>query len=119
MTEPEQIQTQATGSQLLRKDLAVISNVVLYLTFCVLAATGLALAFKLDHDGARLFGVMKRDWARVHTIAALSVLSLVVLHLWVNWPWIRPILARQRWTSAVVVLVGLVVLALALLAPVR
>ena len=119
MTEPDGNDTPQTASSRLRKDLAAISNAVLYLAFCVLAATGLAMTFRLDHDGATLLGVAKRDWASVHAIAALSVLSLVVLHLWVNWPWIRAILARQRWACAVVVLVGLVVLALALLEPVR
>jgi len=119
MREPESNDTPQTASSRLRKDLAVISNAVLYLAFCVLAATGQAMTFRLDHYGATLLGVARRDWASVHAIAALSVLSLVVLHLWVNWPWIRAILARQRWAFAVVVLVGLVVLALALLGPVR
>ena len=95
------------------------SNAVLYLAFCLLAATGLMMEFRLDDASASLLGVSKRDWARVHAIAALSVLSLVALHLWVNWPWLRSALARLRWRTLVIAVVGLAILAVALLAPVR
>jgi hypothetical protein len=96
-----------------------VSNAVLFVAFCLLAATGLAMAFRLDDGTATLLGVAKRDWATVHAIAALSVLSLVALHLWVNWPWLRSVLARLRWPTIVVALLGLAMLALALLAPVH
>jgi hypothetical protein len=91
----------------------------LYLVFCVLAATGLAMAFRLDDSGATLLGMAKRDWASVHAIAALSVLSLVVLHLWVNWAWLRSVFARLKWSTALIAVLGLAMLAIALLAPVR
>jgi hypothetical protein len=102
-----------------RKDLMVISNAVLYLAFCVLGATGLAMAFRLDDAGATLLGVAKREWARVHTVAALSVVSLVMLHLWVNWAWLRSQLVRAKWSTLVVAALGLAMLAIALLAPVH
>jgi Domain of unknown function (DUF4405) len=102
-----------------RNDIGPISNALLYLVFCVLAATGLAMTFRLDDRGSAILGLGKQDWARVHAIAALSVLSLVVLHLWVNWRWIRSILARLRWPTVLVALVGLAMLVLALAAPVR
>jgi hypothetical protein len=102
----------------LRNDLGPISNALLYLTFCVLAATGLAMTFRLDDGRAMMLGLAKQDWARVHAITALSVLSLVVLHLWLNWGWIRSVLARARWHTLVFALVGLAIIAVALLAPV-
>ncbi len=77
------------------------------------------MAFRLDDGSAILLGLAKRDWATVHAITALSVLSLVALHVWVNWPWIRSMLSRLRWPTVVVVLLGLAVLALALLVPVH
>ena len=49
------------------------------------------MAFRLDGE-AMMLGLGKQDWARIHAIAALNVLSLVVLHLWVNRRWIRSIL---------------------------
>ena len=102
-----------------RKDTAPFANGVLFLVFCLLAGTGLAMEFRLDDASATLLGVAKRDWARVHAITALSVLSLVAFHLWVNWPWLRSVLARLRWPTVVVVTVGLGMLATFLLAPVR
>jgi magnesium-transporting ATPase (P-type) len=103
----------------LRSDIGPVSNALLYLGFCLLAATGLAMTFRLDNQGSVMLGLGKQDWAGVHAITALSVLSLVALHLWVNWRWIRSTLARLRWPTVLVALVGLAMLALALAAPVR
>jgi len=103
----------------LRSELGPVSNALLYLAFCLLAATGLAMTFRLDDRGASMLGLGKQDWARVHAITALSVLSLVVLHLWVNWRWIRSTLARLRWPTVLVALAGLAMLAIALAAPVH
>ena len=102
-----------------RKDIIPFSNAVLYLVFCLLAGTGLAMEFRLDDASATLLGVAKRDWAKVHAITALSVLSLVAFHLWANWPWARSLLRRLRWPTVVVVSLGLTMLAVFLLAPVR
>jgi hypothetical protein len=94
-----------------------MSNALLFLAFCVLAATGLAMTFRLDDGAARLLGMGRQDWARVHALMALSFLSLVGLHLWVNWRWVRAMLARRRWPTVVVAIAGLAILAAALLAP--
>jgi hypothetical protein len=103
----------------IRKDIGPASNTALYLVFCLLAATGLAMAIRLDDGSAVLLGVTKHDWATVHAIAGLSLLSLVVLHVWVNWPWIRSMMARLRGPTVAVALLGLAMLALALFAPVH
>jgi len=100
-------------------DISPLSNALLYLAFCLLAATGLAMTFRLDDRGSVMLGLDKQDWARVHAVTALSVLSLVVLHLWVNWRWIRSMLSRLRWSTVLVALLGLGVLAIAMVAPVR
>ncbi len=76
------------------------------------------MTFRLD-GGAIMLGLGKQDWARIHAIAALSVLSLVVLHLWVNWRWIRSVLRYLRWPTVMVALLGLAMLAVALVAPVH
>jgi hypothetical protein len=102
-----------------RNDIVPFSNAVLFIVFCLLAGTGLALAFRLEDGGATLLGVTKRDWAKVHAITALSVLSLVVFHLWANWPWVRSTLARLRWQTVMVASLGLAVLTFFLVAPVR
>jgi hypothetical protein len=102
-----------------RTELVSFSNALLYLTFCLLAATGLAMEFRLDHNYAILLGVSKRDWAQVHALTAISFLSLTAVHLWVNWPWLRAVFKRLRWPTLVVATMGLMVLAAFLLAPTR
>jgi hypothetical protein len=102
-----------------RTELIPFSNALLYLVFCLLAATGLAMEFRLDDSNAILLGVAKRDWARVHALTAISFLSLTAIHLWVNWPWLRALLARLRWPTLVVTGAGMIILATFLLAPTR
>ena len=118
---PTQDQPTKPSSRAARaaKDVMGVSNAVLYLVFCLLAATGLIMEFRLDDAGARLLGVARRDWARVHALVALSVLSLVLLHLWVNWPWLRALLVRLRWRTLVIGILGMAMLVVALLAPVH
>ena len=102
-----------------RTELVPFSNALLYLVFCLLAASGLAMEFRLDDSNAVLLGVAKRDWARVHALTAISFLSLTTVHLWVNWPWLRALLTRLRWPTLVVTATGLVILATFLVAPTR
>lgn len=102
-----------------RIHLVPFSNALLYLVFCLLAATGLAMEFRFNDSNATLLGVAKRDWARVHALTALSFLSFTTVHLRVNWPWLRALLARLRWPTLVVTGAGLVILATFLLAPTR
>jgi hypothetical protein len=75
------------------------------------------MTFRFDDGADRLLGMGKQDWARVHALMALSFLSLVGLHLWVNWRWLSAILVRCRWPTIVVAIAGLATLATALLAP--
>jgi hypothetical protein len=102
-----------------RTEIVPFSNALLYLAFCVLAATGLAMEFRLDDSNAILLGVAKRDWARVHALTAISFLSLTAVHFGVNWPWLRALLVRLRWPTLVVTTAGLIILATFLLAPTR
>jgi hypothetical protein len=116
-TPPERPEptTRATAP---RTDLVPFSNALLYLAFCVLAGSGLALEFRLKYANATLLGIVRRDWVDFHRLVALSFLSLSAVHLWVNWPWLRATLARLRWPTLVVAALGLAVLATFLLAPV-
>lgn len=116
---PERAADPRRPASSLRNDLGPLSNALLYLAFCLLGATGLAMTFRLDEPGQVMLGLGKTDWARVHAITALAVLSLVLLHLWVNGRWICAMLARLRWRTVAVALVGLTMLAMALVSPVR
>ena len=116
----EEAPAEATSTSSPRRtELVPFTNALLYLVFCVLAATRLAMEFRLDDGNAILLGVTKRDWARVHALTAISFLSLTAVHLWINLPWLRALLARLRWPTLVVTTTGLVILATFLLAPTR
>ena len=98
--------------------LVAFSNALLYLGFCVLAGTGLALELRLKYANSKMLGVLRPDWVDFHRLVALTFLSLSAIHLWVNFPWLRAMLARSRWPTLVVMVVGLAVLATFLFAPV-
>jgi hypothetical protein len=101
-----------------RTGLVPFTNALLYLVFCVLAGTGLAMEFRLNYVNSTLLGVVRPDWVRFHRLLALSFLSLSAIHIVVNFPWLRATLARLRWPTLIVAVVGLVILATFLLAPV-
>lgn len=108
----------ATEPRSLRNELVPFSNALLYLVFCVLAGTGLAMEFRLKYANSKMLGVLRLDWVAFHRLVALSFLSLCAIHLWVNFPWLRTMLKRLRWPTVIVAVVGLAVLATFLFAPV-
>jgi hypothetical protein len=81
------------------------SNAALYLATCALFGTGLLLELRMDEeDGARrLFGMGADDWGEVHIIVALTFVSLAILHLVLNWAWIKAALAKARLAYGVLV----------------
>ncbi len=99
-------------------ELVPFSNALLFIGFCVLAGTGLALEFRLKYANATLLGVVRRDWVDFHRLVALSFLSLSAIHLWVNLPWLRSMLVRVRWPTLIVMAMGVAILATFLFAPV-
>lgn len=101
-----------------RTELVPFSNALLFLVFCLMAATGLAMAFRLGDGGERLFGATRHEWARVHSLAALSFVSVTLIHLWVNWDWVLATARRLRWPTLVVAFLGLALIAAFWVAPV-
>lgn len=86
--------------------LLAITNTALYLCVCLLIGTGLLLEFRLDQDHGplRLLSLSSDDWGEVHFAVALAFVGLAVLHLALNWSWIRTVLIRLK---VAVVLAGL------------
>jgi hypothetical protein len=74
------------------------SNAALYLATCALVGTGLLLELRMDEeDGARrLLGLGADDWGEVHIVVALTFGGLAILHLLLNWAWIKAALAKTR-----------------------
>jgi hypothetical protein len=97
-----------------------ISNAALYLAACALTATGLALEWKIEieDEGRTLLGMTGEDWGELHFILALVVIGLAVIHLALHWAWIRNLLARLRWPTLACLAAGILIIAVALAAPV-
>lgn len=96
-----------------------LSNILLFLASCALLATGLALALRIEpeNDGLTLLGLSGETWGEVHAVLGFIVASLVVVHLALNWPWIKSLVTRLGWRVFVCFGLGLGLVALVLVAP--
>jgi hypothetical protein len=95
-----------------------VGNAALYLLTCGLISTGLLLELRMDEeDGAvRLFGMGRDDWGEIHFALAIGFAALTVLHLVLNWAWIKTALTQAKW-AAPLLAVGLGFFAVLLLWP--
>ena len=102
----------------MKSRLLSLANAALYLATCALIGTGLMLELRMDaEDGAvRLFGMGQDDWREIHFAIAIGFAAMTVLHLLLNWAWIKAALAKARW-AAPALAVGLGLIAALLLWP--
>jgi hypothetical protein len=75
------------------------ANAALYLVTCALIGTGLLLELRMDEDdrAVRLLGMGQDDWGEIHLAIAIGFVALTVLHLLLNWAWIKAAVTRARW----------------------
>ena len=75
-----------------------IVNAALYLASCTLVGTGLLLELRLDDEDGwrRLFGMDPDDWGEIHLLVAIAFVALALLHLLLNWAWIKTVLAKTK-----------------------
>ena len=94
------------------------ANAALYLVTCALIGTGLLLELRMDEDdgAVRLFGMGQDDWGEMHFAIAIGFGALTVLHLLLNWAWIKVAVTKIGWAMPVLV-VGLGLIAALLLWP--
>ncbi len=94
------------------------SNAALYLVTCALVGTGLLLELRMDEeDGVRrLLGMGADEWGEIHIVVALMFVALAILHLMLNWAWVKAALAKARLAYGVFV-AGLGLIAVLLLWP--
>jgi hypothetical protein len=95
-----------------------LGNAALYLVTCALIGTGLLLELRMDDEGnaARLLGMGPDDWAEIHFGIAIAFIALTVLHLLLNWAWIKAALTKTKWAVPMLA-VGLGLVAALLLWP--
>lgn len=74
-------------------------NYVLFLVFCGVAGTGLALEYRLEsggRGGALVGGLSKHTWEEIHFYLGVGLLVLGLLHLLINWSWVVKVATQQR-----------------------
>jgi Domain of unknown function (DUF4405) len=97
----------------------------LYLVACVTAGTGLLLAYRLPHGAGNagrvvFFGYGRHEWGDIHTWLAYLGITLVVVHLALNWQWLVKVAASKHiWRLAAGILSGLLIVIAFLLLPVE
>jgi hypothetical protein len=81
------------GLHMKRNDLKYLLDSLLFVNISSIAAIGLLLAFfipagKRPHAEKYFLGLHRHDWGDFHLYLSLSLLVLLVLHIWLNWTWV-------------------------------
>jgi hypothetical protein len=76
-----------------KNDWKYLIDALLFVGMCSLAVTGLLLAFVIPSgkapDVSKYFlGIHRHAWGDIHLYVALSLLAILVLHVWLNWAWV-------------------------------
>lgn len=102
-----------------------IADILMYFLICFLAGTGLLIHFKLvpgfqGGHGLTLFGLDRHEWGDYHTYAAYGIIVLTALHLFLNYAFIKNIIAnKKKWLVAVLGIPGLLIILFFLFAPIE
>lgn len=103
--------------------LSRILNYLLYLCFCAMTATGLALKFRLPCGrgcGRRIMmGLNRYQWADIHLWMSYTFIALIIIHLILHRQWLVKIAAKAgAWQLIAGLLAGLGLVAWLMLWPV-
>lgn len=101
-----------------------LTDILMYGAMCFLAGTGLLLHFRLvpGFMGGRdltMLGLSRHEWGTCHFWAACFLLALVLVHIALNFAFIKNCIAvRRTWLVIVLGLAGLLITFFFLLLPV-
>lgn len=81
------------GLRMKRNDWKYLLDSLLFVNISSIAAIGLLLAFvipagKRPHAEKYFLGLHRHDLGDFHLYLSLSLLVLLVLHIWLNWTWV-------------------------------
>ena len=102
-----------------------VLNLLLYLSFCVLAGSGLLMAYKLipGSRGGRGLGALgwdRHEWGDLHTWVAIAFVALIFAHLLINWRWLVKCAAQNHlWRLAAGLALGAAIIAAFIFLPVK
>jgi hypothetical protein len=74
-------------------------DVLTFLVFFAMFWIGLLIHYVLPPSGGRghaltLWGMDRHDYGNAHFYLALAMVALIIVHLWLHWPWVCSILSN-------------------------
>jgi len=109
----------------MKKKLRVLTDILMYVSMCYLIGTGLLIHYRLvpgfrGGHGLTLLGFDRHEWGTSHLWVSYVLIAFVVVHLVLNFAFVTNAIAlRKRWLLAVLVAVGVAVVAFFLVAPIE
>jgi hypothetical protein len=107
------------------KTCRTITDILMFGTMCFLAGTGLLFQYRLvpgfmGGRGLTVLGLSRHEWGTYHLWAAYLLLFLVLVHMALNYAFIKNCIAAKRtWVVAVLGLLGAAIISAFLLLPVK
>ena len=102
-----------------------MADMAMYLAMSILTGTGLLIHYRLvpgfqGGHGLTLLGLSRHDWGTYHLWAAYFLLALILVHLILNFAFIKNIIAAKKmWLVFVWGVLGLMITAFFLLVPIN
>ena len=100
----------------LKNPLLRVTNLLLYLSFCGLVGTGALLTWKLvpgsrGGHGLRVFEMSRHEWGDIHFWCGVVMLAATVVHMLLNWAWLKKIATSgHMWRLVLGLSVGLAII---------
>jgi len=107
------------------KTARTVTDIAMFVAMCFITGTGLLIHYRLvpgsrGGHGLSLLGLSRHEWGTYHLWAAYLLLGLVLVHMALNFAFIKNCIAAKRtWVVAVMGLIGAAVISAFLLLPVK
>jgi hypothetical protein len=102
-----------------------VTDIAMFVALCFITGTGLLIHYRLvpgsrGGHGLSLLGLSRHEWGTYHLWAAYLLLSLVLVHMALNYAFIKNCIAAKRtWIVIGLGLIGVAILSVFLLLPVK
>lgn len=83
------------------KTLRKVVDVLMYLSMSFLVGTGLLIQYRLvpgsrGGHGLTLFGMDRHEWGAYHLWVGIALIALVTVHVFLNFAFVRNVIASRR-----------------------
>ena len=102
-----------------------VTDIAMFVTMCMVAGTGLLLHYRLvpwsrGGHGLSLLGLSRHEWGTYHLGVAYLLLALVLVHIALNYAFIKNCIANKRtWAVFALGLIGAAIISAFLLLPIE